>query len=95
MVSVGYYFNLSHGLEEQRKEFTYGGDPRAYVGRVYQLKTNSFFDSNKVNVSVVGNSFARDFVNTILKFEGYYTSKMEVVYKVKSCESALEEYLEL
>lgn len=95
LVSIGYYFHISYGLEEQRKEFTYGGDPRAYVDRVYKLKTDSFSDLNKVNVSVVGNSFARDFVNTILEFEGYDASKIEVVYKVKSCESALEENSEL
>src|SRR5690606_2505556 len=91
LVAAGLFLHTSYGLEKYRQEFSYGGDPRSYVDRVFDLQKNAFADSGKARITVIGNSFARDLVNTILEYEGYSTSRFDVAYQFKDCSAALTE----
>jgi peptidoglycan/LPS O-acetylase OafA/YrhL len=50
-----------------------------YVDRVYSLRTERFADDGRTNVLVLGNSFARDFVNMIT--ENGYMKHCELSYE--------------
>lgn len=91
LVAAGLFLHTSYGLEKYRQEFSYGGDPRSYVDRVFDLQKNAFADSGKARITVIGNSFARDLVNTILEYEGYSTSRFDIAYQFKDCSAALTE----
>src|SRR5690606_21673614 len=78
-------------LEKYRQEFSYGGDPRSYVDRVFKLQKETFTDSDKTRITVIGNSFARDLVNTILEYEDYSASQYDLAYQFKSCDAAMEQ----
>lgn len=90
LVGVGYYFHASYGLEQQRQGFSYGGDPRSYVDRVYTLQKPGFSAEGKTHVLVIGNSFARDFVNILLESDSYAANRLEVVYRFINCQQALD-----
>src|SRR5690606_32812601 len=91
LVATGFFLHTSYGLEKYRQEFSYGGDPRSYVDRVFKLQKDDFSDSNKTRITVIGNSFARDLVNTILEYEDYSASRHDVAYQFKGCDAAMEQ----
>lgn len=91
LVAAGFFLHTSYGLEKYRQEFSYGGDPRSYVDRVFDLQKDAFTENDRTRITVIGNSFARDLVNTILEYEGYSASQYDLAYQFKSCDAALEQ----
>jgi peptidoglycan/LPS O-acetylase OafA/YrhL len=61
---------------------TDGGGRQArasYVDRVYSLRTERFVDDGRTKVLVLGNSYARDFVNMV--YENEYMKHCEISYE--------------
>lgn len=60
-------------------------DKRVYNERVFRFKVDEFTSLDGKKLLIVGNSFARDFVNITL--ETYDTSKVEIVYRddIRQC----------
>jgi peptidoglycan/LPS O-acetylase OafA/YrhL len=87
-VGSGIYLNATYGLISR----VYGPniavadmDKRVYNERVFSFKQDRFSDDSRKKILVVGNSFARDFVNMTL--ETFDTSEVEIVYRddLKRC----------
>ncbi|MGF1483363.1 MAG: acyltransferase family protein [Opitutales bacterium] len=82
--AVGLWWHASSGLLKHSEELYYGGEirpsmNRIYTDSVYKLRRDSFEGMpNDVNVLVVGNSFARDFIN--MGLENGYFSQHNVIY---------------
>jgi len=87
-IGSGIYLNSTYGLISR----VYGPniavadmDKRVYNERVFSFKQDRFTDDSRKKILVVGNSFARDFVNMTL--ETFDTSEVEIVYRddLKGC----------
>ncbi len=72
-ISSGLVLHVTYGLEKYRSDLSYGGNPKVYVDRVYSFENiKSKYSEN--NLVFVGNSFARDLVNSYIE---YNYSKMD------------------
>ncbi len=63
----------------------------SYCDRIYGYN-NGFSQNNKIKVSVIGNSFARDFANILL--ESSYADKIEISYTTDYAEEYNQRFLE-
>src|SRR5690606_1847193 len=55
LVAAGFFLHTSYGLEKYRQEFSYGGDPRSYVDRVFDLQKDAFTENDRTRITVIGN----------------------------------------
>jgi peptidoglycan/LPS O-acetylase OafA/YrhL len=82
-VSFGLYLDRNYGIVSRiydtAKVNAADLDKRIYNERVYQNKANSFPADTKMKLLVVGNSFARDFVN--MTTETFYVKNVDIVYR--------------
>jgi hypothetical protein len=81
-IGSGLYLNATYGLISR----VYGSniavgdmDKRVYNEKVFSFKQDQFTDDSRKKILVIGNSFARDFVNMTL--ETFDTSEVEIVYR--------------
>lgn len=81
-LAFGLYLNASYGMMRR----VYDGsvriedmDKRAYNSRVYSYKKDTFLNDGRKKILILGNSFARDFVN--ITTETFDTTKVEIVYR--------------
>jgi hypothetical protein len=81
-ILVGLYLNATYGIPERAfgKDVKTGEmDKRVYNERVFSFKNDAFQSISKIKVLVVGNSFARDFVNITL--ETFDVTGVEIIYR--------------
>jgi peptidoglycan/LPS O-acetylase OafA/YrhL len=81
-VLVGLILNEGYGLPSRvfNSDVKIGDvDKRAYNEKVFLYQKGAFSHTNKMKVLVVGNSFARDFVN--MTNETFDTSNVDLVYR--------------
>lgn len=81
-VGVGYSFHVTHGMPQRLQADVSDYNSGMYIAynrRAFQYKKAAFDFPEKKNILVVGNSFARDFVNMIL--ENVPTDGVEIVYR--------------
>jgi len=87
-VIVGLYLNQSYGIPSR----TFGCsiiqedmDKRIYNEKAYTFKADEFSGAQKTKILIIGNSFARDFVN--ITTETFDTRNHEIVYRsdIKQC----------
>ena len=81
--SLGFYLNRNYGLVSRiydtSKVTAADLDKRIYNERVFQKKRDSFPSDEKLKLLVIGNSFARDFVN--MTTETFDTTNVDIVYR--------------
>ena len=82
-MSFGYYLNRNYGLVSRIYDTSMVSaadlDKRIYNERVFQEKKDSFPSDNRLKVLVMGNSFARDFVN--MTTETFNVDNIDIVYQ--------------
>ena len=88
MIGIGLFLNNSYGLHQRFFDSTTkieDVDKRIYNERVYEYKKDRFNSSGDTKILVIGNSFARDFVN--MTTENFNTHGVEIVYRndLKQC----------
>lgn len=83
LVATGYLFHHTYGLEAWAPDFSYGVDPKIYVQQPFALRASTFHQDGRQRVLVVGNSYARDFIN-MLREAGYFEGR-EVIYWEGDC----------
>jgi peptidoglycan/LPS O-acetylase OafA/YrhL len=75
---MGYTLYRTYGFQDLAPQFAYGTNPQVYVDKARELSSPSFSNSGKFRTLVVGNSFARDYIN-MMRETGHLDS-MDVVY---------------
>jgi len=75
---VGFTLYRTYGFQDFAPQFSYGTDPQVYVDWPRELSSISFRNNGKFRTLVVGNSFARDYIN-MMRETGHLDS-MDVVY---------------
>jgi peptidoglycan/LPS O-acetylase OafA/YrhL len=80
---IGYTLYRTYGFQNLAPHFAYGTNPEAYMDKARELSSSSFSNSGKVRTLVVGNSFARDYIN-MMRETGHLDS-LDVVYAEQSC----------
>jgi len=82
-VSFGFYLNRNYGIVSRiydTSQVTAADlDKRIYNERVFEKKRDSFPSDQKLKLLVIGNSFARDFVN--MTAETFDTHNVDIVYR--------------
>ena len=63
LVGIGFLMHKTYGFQEYWPKYSYDGNPQVYVDSPRVFKLNSFSDNKKQKMLVIGNSFARDFIN--------------------------------
>lgn len=76
-LAAGYAFYRTYGLQSLWPEYSYGANPQTYVDWPGQFAESSFHNNGKPRILVIGNSFARDYIN-MLRETGHLDS-MDVV----------------
>jgi peptidoglycan/LPS O-acetylase OafA/YrhL len=74
----------TYGLQRLWPQYAYGENPQLYVDRPSLLAADHFHLSGKPKVLVVGNSFARDYINMLQ--ENGLLATQDVVYTDSPCE---------
>jgi peptidoglycan/LPS O-acetylase OafA/YrhL len=80
---IGYTLNRTHGFQTLTPQYAYGENPQTYNLKVMEMRYTSFSHDGRYRVLVVGNSFARDYVNMLR--ENGYLSDLNVVYTEETC----------
>jgi peptidoglycan/LPS O-acetylase OafA/YrhL len=81
---TGLIMHKSYGFQQYFPEFTYGGDPQKYVDSPKKYSNILTRDLSKERLVVLGNSFARDFINMLV--ERGLDNKYQIVYEESGCE---------
>lgn len=87
LLVYGLFSHFTFGLEKYRTVFVYGGDPKAYVDRVYHHQNEQLDDLHSQRILVIGNSFGRDFANVLM--EANWNTGVKVAYLNMSCKEAI------
>ncbi|MFL9779950.1 acyltransferase family protein [Vibrio cyclitrophicus] len=77
--SLGFMMHKSYGFQyaSWNSKYSYGVNPQDYADTPYKLQSDSF-QTDKPKMLIIGNSFARDFLNVLTESE--VTTGYEVVY---------------
>ena len=73
----------TYGFQDYWPQYSYGGNPQTYVDSPRVFKLNSFSDDKKQKMLVIGNSFARDFINMMA--ENDVSQKLNLIYFEGDC----------
>ncbi len=92
LIAGGLGLHRSYGLVAWAPQYSYGEDPKVYVERPFAQRFDGFHANGGQRVLVVGNSFARDFIN-MLNETGYGTGR-DVVYWEGDCAHRSNDLLE-
>lgn len=87
-IATGVFINNSYGVPSRvfASDISINDmDKRTYNERVFSYKKDKFSDRSLVNILIIGDSFARDFVNITL--ENFDISRAEIIYRndLKQC----------
>jgi peptidoglycan/LPS O-acetylase OafA/YrhL len=82
-LSIGYMLYRTYGFETLAPQYAYGENPQIYVDKPMEMRYASFSRDGRYRVLVVGNSFARDYINMLR--ENGYLGEMDVVYTDDDC----------
>lgn len=79
ILAIGALLHKTYGLQNLsfNEKYSYGNNPQAYADKPYRLAKDKFESTNR-KMLIIGNSFARDFINAITEVDlvdGY-----EVIY---------------
>jgi peptidoglycan/LPS O-acetylase OafA/YrhL len=81
-IAIGAYLDQTYGMATRvfGKQVSIDSiDKRIYNQRAFEYKKDAFSEDNKSKILIVGNSFARDFVN--LTLETFDISRVEIIYR--------------
>ena len=82
---LGFAMHKTYGFQVLWPNLSYGLDPQLYVDEVRRFAKTFYDDDGKRKVLVVGNSFARDYVN-VMKEAGHLPL-VDLVYADSGCSS--------
>ena len=93
---LGFLLNSSYGMIERIYKSNVSAseiDKRIYNERVFAYKKDMFEDKSKKKLLIIGNSFARDFVN--ITTETFKSNSYEIVYRddLFQCIKSTQNYL--
>ena len=88
-VALGLAMYKTYGFQEIWPELSYGADPRMYVDAPNKFQGSSFRDNGKFRMLVIGNSFARDYIN-MMQETGYLDST-DLVYLPHRCDEYISD----
>ena len=80
---IGYTLNRTYGFQTLTPQYAYGENPQIYAEKPMEMRYASFSHDGRYRVLVVGNSFARDYINMLR--ENGYLNDMDVVYVETNC----------
>lgn len=83
LLAAGLVMHKTYGFQESFPEYTYDGDPQQYVDLPRKFSVIPTEKTNKERLVVLGNSFARDFINMLLEYD--LDRKYEIVYDDLGC----------
>lgn len=83
LLAAGLIMHKTYGFQESFPEYTYDGDPQQYVDFPRKFSAIPTEKTNKERLVVLGNSFARDFINMLLEHD--LDRKYEIVYDDLGC----------
>lgn len=81
-LAFGLFLHLQHGVPARLYPEHMASQADLYISyneRTYALKKDRFADDDRLKILVVGNSFARDFINMVQ--ETYDVSRAEIIYR--------------
>lgn len=82
LISVGLFLNKDYGMPRRFFDANTQAsdiDKRSYNERAFKFKANNFSSKSDKKILIVGNSFARDFIN--MTTESFNTTGTEIVYR--------------
>lgn len=83
LLGVGLLMHKTYGFQDYWPQYSYEGNPQMYVDSPRVFKLNSFSDNKKQKMLVVGNSFARDFIN--MMSENDVSKNFSLIYFEGDC----------
>ena len=83
IILIGFSMHKTYGFRKINSKYDYGVNPQVYVDSPKSFIKNSFDGNKKIRMLVIGNSFARDYLN-IIKESGQI-SNYDVVYRNIEC----------
>jgi len=83
LIAIGLLINQTYGFRKINPKFDYGVNPQDYVDAPKNFIKSAYDENNKRKMLVIGNSFARDYIN-ILK-ETNQVSNFNILYKNIEC----------
>ena len=89
----GLLMHKTYGFQEQFPQYSYDGDPQLYVDQPMKFSLFETENSGKERLVVLGNSFARDFINMLI--EQGLDKKYQLVYEEAGCSVTDERLQEL
>lgn len=81
-IAFGYFLHANHGIPSRIYEASMASSDDMYISyneRVFKYKRDDFTGGHRLNLLIVGNSYARDFVNMTL--ENIDLNGVEIVYR--------------
>lgn len=81
-VAYGYFLHTSHGVPSRMYDTSIASSNDMYISyneRAFKYKKDEFKEGQRLNLLIVGNSYARDFVNMTL--ENFDLKGIELVYR--------------
>lgn len=81
-VAFGYFLHASHGVPSRMYEASMASSEDMYISyneRAFKYKKDDFTEDRRMNLLIVGNSFARDFINMTL--ENFDLDGIEIIYR--------------
>ena len=80
LLLVGFSVHSTYGFQKYSR-FDYGDNPQRYVDKPYELSRYSFDRDGKQRILIIGNSFARDFINVLSESDS--SNSLDIVYLKK------------
>ena len=90
---TGLVMHKTYGFQQYFPELSYGGDPQQYVDLPHKYSNIATDNLGKERLLVLGNSFARDFINMLV--ENNLNNRYEIVYEETGCKVSEQRLSEL
>lgn len=78
LLGIGFALHKTYGFQTLSTKWSYGTNPQNFADEPYRFQLTKFTEENKKNILVIGNSFARDFINMLT--ENHVGEYSEIVY---------------
>lgn len=88
--ATGLVMHKTYGFEKFFEKYAYGGDPQVYVEGPYRYADTSAVEDSRERLVVLGNSFARDFINMLVEEGLDKRYHLTYVYEGAECDAGME-----
>lgn len=84
LLCSGLLLHKTYGLQQYSPQYSYGNNPQKYADKPYAFTKKDFVTTEKKHLLIIGNSFARDFVNMMIEHGVINTYEIIYVFNIQS-----------